>query len=152
MVEFALWIIVGLVVIGIFENMGDKSESDDEKALRVERERLVMLEELDNSPVGRWIKRFENLKPESGDIEDSFYIYFYMIEGVVKYIGKGTVQCGAIRYERATDINNHKYCKPYLKEITVRIMETFEFEGEALKRESQLIARYGLENLLNEKA
>ncbi len=100
----------------------------------------------------RWIKRFKNLTPESGHINDPYYIYFYVIEGEVKYVGKGTVvNSGELRYQRAADIYSHKYCKPYTREITVRIIETFKEENNVLKRESELIAFYGINNLLNKK-
>ena len=98
----------------------------------------------------RYFKKFDNVTPLSGSKDDPFYVYFYYIDGVVKYVGKGSV--GVLtRYQRAFDIFSHKNCKPFHKDITVEVIETFTCENTALKRESELIAQYGLNNLLNIK-
>ncbi len=186
MIEFALWIIVGLVVIGIFGNMGggDNSEikttsSSFDSVPTYEDFKSVAWDGMDTSyeayegylsrreePIISWfekkkkaIMKWENLRPINGSKNDPYYIYFYYIEGVVKYVGKGKTVLNPninnehkfITYHRAGNIYDHKHCKPYMDKISIKIIETFECEKKALVRESVLIAQYGLENLLNKK-
>ncbi len=75
------------------------------------------------------------------------------------YIGKGTVygMSGlqvepSFKFHRAIDIYAHKECIPYADRIRIKILKGFDDEDDAYGYESELIAYYGLENLLNKKA
>ena len=78
-----------------------------------------------------------------------YYVYSYLVDGEVKYIGEGTFD---YRWARAVSINQHnKQCLKHHTKITIDIIDVFESKKEAMQYESKLIAEYGLDNLWNRK-
>jgi hypothetical protein len=81
-----------------------------------------------------------------------YYVYLYVLDNEVKYVGKGSYSKRSVGYERACDIYGHNdECRKNAHKIRVVIEKHFKTEKAALAHESELIEHYGLENLWNVK-
>jgi len=86
---------------------------------------------------------------EKSLISHTHYVYNYVVDGVVKYVGKGSLRTDI---KRALQIQSHNAeCIRHHLDIVVWIVGVFISEQKALEHESVLIAEYGLHNLWNKK-
>ncbi len=109
--------------------------------------------------IEKMVTKYKNLEIQDTSEGDAFYVYEYSTKEKVIYIGKGTVygisglhMVPSFKFHRAIDIYAHKECIPYADKIKIEIIKGFDNENNAYRYESELIAHYGLGNLLNKKA
>ncbi len=99
-----------------------------------------------------WIEKYSKLKNNDTSDGDSYYVYQYVVNDKVIYIGKGTTDYTiSVKYSRAADIYNHETCRPFINDIKVIILKGFDNELDALQYEISLIKHYRIENLLNKR-
>ena len=99
-----------------------------------------------------WTEKYSKLQIQDSSEGIDYYVYQYMVNNKVIYIGKGTTDhMYSVKYQRAADIYRHKTCRPFINDIEVIILKGFENESDALQHEISLIKHYGIENLLNKR-
>ena len=99
-----------------------------------------------------WVEKYSKLKNNDTSDGNNYYVYQYMLNHKVIYIGKGTTNFeSSVKYSRAADIYKHKSCRPFIDDIEVIVVKGFDNESDALQYEISLIKYYGIDNLLNKR-
>ena len=142
-----VFFVVVAIVQYLFESSNDTNDFND--PYPQSDSAIAMREKMERKVNGIRKKWGDKMPKYDGHNDGLFYVYQYVLDGEVKYIGKGTVHV-FLPYMRAFDVINHnKHCVENRKLINIEIVKHFDFEDDSFNYESKLIKEHGLNNLWN---